>query len=188
MPGGEKVAVLQYGWTFYSDSKFAGNAEVNNKRKSQTGYLARCGEGLVMFYSKTSSTAFACPAIGESHVSTSVGEAETYAVGNAAKSIMSLQYNSEEMGLPFPKRIICQVDSDTAKSFSNNSCKKSKLKHIDCRQEWVQVLSSEVHVVVAPELLCWDLQAMSGEPQQEYRICRLYCVCKKACLNRAANM
>lgn len=93
-----------------------------------------------MFYSKTSSTAFACPAIGESHVSTSVGEAETYAVGNAAKSIMSLQYNSEEMGLPFPKRIICQVDSDTAKSFSNNSCKKSKLKHIDCRQEWVQVL------------------------------------------------
>ena len=140
MPGGEKVAVLQYGWTFYSDSDFAGNAEVNNKRKSQTGYLARCGEGLVMFYSKTSSTAFACPAIGESHVSTSVGEAETYAVGNAAKSIMSLQYNSEEMGLPFPKRIICQVDSDTAKSFSNNSCKKSKLKHIDCRQEWVQVL------------------------------------------------
>jgi hypothetical protein len=140
MPGGEKVAVLQYGWTFYSDSDFAGNAEVNNKRKSQTGYLARCGEGLVMFYSKTSSTAFACPAIGESHVSTSVGEAETYAVGNAAKSIMSLQYNSEEMGLPFPQRIICQVDSNTAKSFSDNSCKKSKLKHIDCRQEWVQVL------------------------------------------------
>jgi len=93
-----------------------------------------------MFYSKTSSTAFACPAIGESHVSTSVGEAETYAVGNAAKSIMSLQYMSEEMGLQFPQRIICQVDSNTAKSFSDNSCKKSKLKHIDCRQEWVQVL------------------------------------------------
>ena len=54
---------------------------------------------------------------------------------------------------------------------------------------WPRVrLSSEVHVVVGPELLCWDLQAMSGEPQQEYRICRLYCVCKKACLNRAANM
>ena len=93
-----------------------------------------------MFYSKTSSTAFACPTMGESHVSTSVGEAETYAVGNAAKSIMSLQYNSEEMGLPFPKRIIVEVDSETARSFSNNSCKKSKLKHIDCRQEWVQVL------------------------------------------------
>ena len=75
-----------------------------------------------------------------SHVSTSVGEAETYAVGNAAKSIMSFQCNSEEMGLPFPKRIIVQVDSETARSFSNNSCKKSKLKHIDCRQEWVQVL------------------------------------------------
>ena len=44
------------------------------------------------------------------------------------------------MGLPFPKRIIVQVDSETARSFSNNSCKKSKLKHIDCRQEWVQVL------------------------------------------------
>jgi hypothetical protein len=143
MPGGEKVAVLQYGWTFYSDSDFAGNAEVNNKRRSQTGYLARCGEGLVMFHSKTSSTAFACPAIGESHVSTSVGEAETYAVGNAAKSIMSLQYMSEEMGLPFPQRIICQVDSNTAKSFSDNSCKKSKLKHIDCRQEWVQVLRNK---------------------------------------------
>ena len=34
LPGGEKVAVSQCGWTFYSDSGFAGNAEVNNKRKS----------------------------------------------------------------------------------------------------------------------------------------------------------
>ena len=33
-----------------------------------------------------------------------------------------------------------QVDNTTAVAFANNTVTKSKLKHIDCRQEWVKTL------------------------------------------------
>ena len=46
----------------------------------------------------------------------------------------------EEMGLTFPFPIILQIDNDACKVFMNNSAGKTKLKHIDCRQEWVQTL------------------------------------------------
>ena len=33
-----------------------------------------------------------------------------------------------------------QMDNTTAESFAKNNAKKTKLKHIDARQEWVKVL------------------------------------------------
>ena len=44
------------------------------------------------------------------------------------------------MGIPFPKPVELQMDNSTAIAFTNNTCVKSKLKHIDCRQEWVKVV------------------------------------------------
>jgi hypothetical protein len=32
------------------------------------------------------------------------------------------------------------IDNTAAIAFANNSCFKSNLKHIDCRQEWVHML------------------------------------------------
>ena len=32
------------------------------------------------------------------------------------------------------------MDNTTAEAFANNNAKKTKLKHIDARQEWVKVL------------------------------------------------
>ena len=40
----------------------------------------------------------------------------------------------------FPKPIPLQMDNTTAESFAKNNAKKTKLKHIDARQEWVKVL------------------------------------------------
>ena len=42
--------------------------------------------------------------------------------------------------MEFPQVMELQVDNTTAEAFINNTCKKSKLKHIDCRQEWVKTL------------------------------------------------
>ena len=41
-----------------------------------------------------------------------------------------------EFNYPF----ILEIDNEAARIFANNSASKSKLKHIDCRQEWVQTL------------------------------------------------
>ena len=47
------------------------------------------------------------------------------------------------MGIPFPKPFTMNVDNKAAIAFSDNSAFKSKLKHIDVRQEWVQTLRNK---------------------------------------------
>ena len=44
------------------------------------------------------------------------------------------------MGMSFPLPILLGIDNTAAIAFANNSCVKSNLKHIDCRQEWVLML------------------------------------------------
>ena len=97
----------------------------------------------VFWASKVSSVAFAHPDIGEAHADTSSGAAEVYGAANATYDILHLSYVVDEMGLPFPKPIKLEVDNTTAEAFVKNSAFKSKLKHIDARQEWVRVLRNK---------------------------------------------
>ena len=87
-----------------------------------------------------SSVAFAHPDIGEAHADISSGAAEVYAAGNATFEFLHLSYTADEMNIDFPKPIIMQVDNKAAIAFSDNSAFKTKLKHIDVRQKWVQTL------------------------------------------------
>ena len=129
-----------YGWEFYSDSDFAGNSEEQNKRRSQNGFIATLNGAPVLWGSKVSSVAFAHPDIGEAHADISSGAAEVYAAGNATFEFLHLSYTADEMNINFPKPIIMQVDNKAAIAFSDNSAFKTKLKHIDVRQKWVQTL------------------------------------------------
>ena len=129
-----------HGWTFYCDSDYAGNTEPQNKRRSQNGYVVLVDDAPVAWASKVSSVAFANERIGEAHADTSVGAAEIYAASNASIDMVHLSYVAEEMGIDFPETIRLQMDNSAAKCFADNSCTKSKLKHIDCRQQWVKVL------------------------------------------------
>ena len=130
-------------WQFYCDSDFAGNSEVQNKRRSQNGYVAIENGAPVQYGSKVSSVAFAHPTIGEAHADMSSGAAEIYAAANATFEAMHLSYVADEMGINFPSPIELQMDNTTAEAFINHTCFKSKLKHIDARQEWVKVLRSK---------------------------------------------
>jgi hypothetical protein len=68
------------------------------------------------------------------------GAAEVYAAGNATLDIMALSYVVEEMGMNFPMPFTLQMDNEAARIFAANSAQRTKLKHIDCRQEWVRML------------------------------------------------
>ena len=131
------------GWEFYSDSDFAGNSEVQNKRRSQNGFIATLNGAPVLWGSKVSSVAFAHPDIGESHADISSGAAEVYAAANATFEFLHLSYTADEMGIPFPKPMTMQIDNKAALAFSDNTAFKSKLKHIDVRQEWVRTLRNK---------------------------------------------
>ena len=104
-------------------------------------YLPQAWNGApVLWGSKVSSVAFAHPDIGEAHADISSGAAEVYAAGNATFEFLHLSYTADEMNIDFPKPIIMQVDNNAAIAFSDNSAFKTKLKHIDVRQKWVQTL------------------------------------------------
>jgi hypothetical protein len=127
-------------WSFMVDSDHAGNAEVQNKRRSQNGLCIKCNEAPVVCVSKASSVAFASPLIGEAHADMSSAAVEIFSVGNACLDIMAVSYVVEEMGMTFPIPFTLEMDNDAARIFCLGSAHKTKLKHIDCRQEWVKCL------------------------------------------------
>ena len=127
-------------WRFYSDSDHAGNSEIQNRRRSQNGLVITHNDAPVYWQSKASSVAFASSRIGEAHADISSGAVEIFAAGNATMDIISISYPVEEMGMEFPFPFTLELDNEAARIFANASAQRSKLKHIDCRQEWVKTL------------------------------------------------
>ena len=140
-------------WEFYSDSDHAGNAELQNKRRSQLGYIALRGRCPIAFGSKASSVTFGSqpagdtnpvpvchPAVSELHADVSSAAAEIYAASVALSEMCYLSYISDEMGVPIRLPFRLQVDNSTCLAFGEDQIQRSKLRHIDCRQEWVLAL------------------------------------------------
>ena len=63
----------------------------------------------------------------------------TMAPENARSSIWR-RYVSDELGMSFPRPIELEVDNQTAIMFSKDTVRRSKLRHIDSRQSWVEAL------------------------------------------------
>ena len=47
---------------------------------------------------------------------------------------------SDELGIDFPTPIAIGVDNAAAVVYANSTVKRSKLRHINARQEWVQAM------------------------------------------------
>ena len=138
-------------WKFYCDSDYAGNDEPQNKRRSQNANVFVVDGAPVHWTSKVSSVAFAHPEIGEAHADMSSGACEVYAAGNAAQDLLHFSYCIEEMGIAesttFPKPMKLLMDNSTAEIFANNTAFRTRLKHIDVRQQWVRVLRDKSIVI-----------------------------------------
>ena len=142
---------------YFSDSDFAGNSETQNARRSQNGYVALLNGAPVLWASKVSSVAFAHPKIGEAHADVSSAAAEIYAAANATYEFLHISYIAEEAGIDILLPIILQVDNAACEAFINHTAFRTKLKHIDCRQEWVRMIRDKsilkpVHVESALNL------------------------------------
>ena len=141
-------------WSIMVDADHAGNAEVQNRRRSQNGLIIKLNRAPVMFESKASSIAFAKPLIGEAHADISCAAVEIFSVGNATMGIMGLSYVVEEMGITFPIPFTLEIDNDAARICCLGSAHKAKLKHIDCRQEWVRNLRNRASAIMTPVHHC----------------------------------
>ena len=150
-------------WSLSCDSDQSGNTEPQNKRRSQLGSLAMFGTCPIQWSSKASAVQFGemsimtpgaqaaveavtgtvpvChPSMPDLHPDMSSAAAEIYAAPVALGEFMHLSYINDEMGFGPISPLNIGVDNSTAIAFSEHSNKRSKLRHIDCRQLWVQAL------------------------------------------------
>ena len=78
-------------------------------------------------------------------------------------TIMGRSYVVEEMGMIFPFPFVLEMYNDAGRIIvCLGSAHKTKLKHIECRQEWVRTLRNRdimtpVHAIVDTELNDVDL-------------------------------
>ena len=74
------------------------------------------------------------------HADVSSAAAEIYAASMMLSHMMYLLYVNEELGIPYALPIEIAVDNTTTIAFASGMVKKSKMRHIDARQDWVQAL------------------------------------------------
>jgi hypothetical protein len=136
----------------------AGNPELVCKRRSQLGYIGLVGEAPIVWSSKCTSVQFAAhnvpagfawgrpvvahPDIADNHADVSSAAAEIYAMGTATMDVLALSYVCSETGIQFPRTFVLQVDNAAAQAFASQTTYsgRSRLRHVDARQEWVQAL------------------------------------------------
>ena len=150
-------------WSHFSDSDHAGNAERQNYRRSQLGYVSMLGHAPIGWGSKASSVTFgpsqldsadgSLPSGGKNsvtpvchpkmldlHPDVSSGAAEIYAASVALSEVLHLSYVCDEMGDPMSIPLVLQVDNAAAVAFAKGRVRRTKMKHIDVRQAWVMAL------------------------------------------------
>ena len=140
---------------FYANADHAGNREPQNKRRSQNGLAVTLRGAPVKWHSKAKSSCTASPRLDEAHADISSAAAEIYGAGNATMDIMGYGHMVKEMGLPFTWPVTLEMDNEAARIFTEGGAMKTKLKHIDCRQEWVKTIRDKS--IVTPVHVHTDL-------------------------------
>jgi hypothetical protein len=163
----------------------AGCAEPIVKRRSQLGYVGLNNGCPVVWSSKVTSVQFselngpagytwgrpvvAHPRIAENHADVSSAAAEIYAAGTAVMDFLGLSYVASEAGVEFPAVITLQVDNAACQAFASSRrfYGRSRLRHVDARQHWVQCLRDSelvrtVHVPTGENLADFFAQAAFG--------------------------
>ena len=79
--------------------------------------------------------------IKDMHADLSSAASEIYSAAIASYEIMYISYVCREAGIAYPDGPIpLLIDNTTCIAFAKNSVSRSKLKHIDCSQQWVVTL------------------------------------------------
>ncbi|PHR10142.1 MAG: hypothetical protein COB29_00925 [Sulfitobacter sp.] len=133
-------SVQEATWHFSTDSDNCSNPEVDNHRKPQTSYVAMYNNVPISFHCGAPKASFAHPKFDVPHADDSSTACEIYSMSSATKLSLSMSYLSEECGVPCPLPLTIYCDNTAAKTFADGTCKKSRLVHIDARQEWVRQL------------------------------------------------
>ena len=150
-------------WRLTTDSDHAGDAEAQNKRHSQFAHMTIRGKAPVDWGSKAAAVQTAAwpkgnlqwatanlPAKGpmptchplarDLHADVSSAAVEIHAGSVGLSQGLWLSYVSEELGISFPTPVSIGVNNAKAAAYANGTVKRSKIRHIDARQDWVSAM------------------------------------------------
>ena len=71
-------------------------------------------------------------------IAPSSANSELYAMSTGVKIGLHISYIADELGMNIPKPITLLVDASAAIGFAQNVGSKTKMKHLDIRDQWVQ--------------------------------------------------
>ena len=148
-------------WRFFSDSDQCADPNPEEKRRNRLSHIGMKGRAPIVWGSKTSKVNMGAdldslggshrgldmptchPSMTNLHADVSSAAAEIFAASIATNEFLHLGYVSGELGMVFPQTIDLEVDNETAIMFSKDTVRRSKLRHIDSRQSWVEALRDD---------------------------------------------
>jgi len=119
------------GLVIWSDSDCAGTYAIDGELRSRMGISIRFNGYLIGWISK--------------HITgimVSSGEAEIFALSEAIRQALHLQYIGQEIGLEMPEKIPIMVDAAAAIAFAENTMGVGRMKHLDLRSAWIQEMKN----------------------------------------------
>ena len=128
------------GWEHYCDSDFAGDTEPLAKRVSTNSMVSTLNDAPVDWSGKKSSVCFPVEQMTEPLADVSSAAVEIYAAGNASRQILGNSYQAAELGVPMELPFELQIDNEAAITYIYDTASRSKLRHLDCRLEWIRGL------------------------------------------------
>ena len=168
-------------WRFYSDSDQSGNCKDGNKCCSQLSHIAMNGRALIVFSSKTTSVQLGSdldslggqhhglhqptcqPDMTEIHADVSSAASETYTTFIMLNKFLHLAYITDELGLEMLALIHLECDNATAILFSKGTTHRSKLRHIDAHQAWVEALRDETIIKMIKVHMCDNMAELNSK-------------------------
>ena len=137
------VCISDDGLTFsaFCDANKGGDFDGPDKGKPRYGSILLMNGLPITYKSTTVGVAVADPTISDSHVDTSTGATETYAIGNFTHALMGHKHKCHDLGLHWPAPLDIHTDNTAAERFSEGCTPpRSKLQHIAQHQEWVTLV------------------------------------------------
>ncbi len=128
------------GFVFYSDSDWAGLHGITGEIRSRTGFLATYNGMPIDWYTGLQKTIVSNWTEEVPHIATSSANAETVAAADSLQRALHLSYIANELQLNVPRPITIYIDASAAIGFIENTGGGGRMKHLDIKEGWIQLL------------------------------------------------
>ena len=144
-----KRAGVRSGLKVSSDADWAGLYTLTGEKRSRSGTLATYDEMPIDWksgFQQCKGTEYnpeLATQYTEDLIATSSAESEVYAAADSSKLALHLMYVCEEMQIPIEDAVPIQVDAGAAMGFIHNTATVGRMKHIDLRESWIDIMRSK---------------------------------------------